>query len=157
MTNDIYDQIESRQRTGYNRTCINGVITGCGKCIGYCQYKGHPGYLTENLRKEHSCIEKKCFYYIPKPKRKKSANEKSSLPNRLLSSAVRMTAQMEGLRIMSVREKSQSHWQINYVTISNEYSIEDLASNLEHDFQIKTTFNRLNYSFDRTAQLILAG
>ena len=52
----------------HHRRCINGRKTGCGNCIGYCKYSGHPGYLTKELRKEHDCIKKGCNYYVPKTK-----------------------------------------------------------------------------------------
>ncbi len=50
----------------HHRRCINGKITGCGNCVGYCKYNGHPGYLTKELRKQHDCIKKGCNYYVPK-------------------------------------------------------------------------------------------
>ena len=157
MTEGVYEQIESRQRAGHNRTCINGAVTGCGKCIGYCQYKGHPGYLTEQLRKEYKCIEKECFYYVPKPRHKKVPNRGTSLLDMLLLSAIQLTAQMEGMRVMSVQEQSKNCWQFSYVTISNEYPIQELILSLERDFRGKVTFKKLDYNFDRCVQLILAG
>lgn len=50
----------------HHRRCINGKITGCGNCVGYCKYNGHPGYLTKELRKQHDCVKKDCNYYVPK-------------------------------------------------------------------------------------------
>lgn len=54
----------------FNHTikCINGRVTGSNKCVGYCQYEGHPGFLTKELRKQHNCIGKECYYYIQKRK-----------------------------------------------------------------------------------------
>ena len=43
---DVYGQYERKSPTKYNRKCIDGSITGCGNCVGYCQYKEHPGFLT---------------------------------------------------------------------------------------------------------------
>ena len=151
-----YEQIEANQRSGYNRTCINGRTTGCGKCVGYCQYEGHPGYLTEQLRKEHGCLEKECFYYISKPIRKREPRKESSLLDRLLSSAIQKTTQMEGLGVMSVQEQGQNRWQFSYITISNEYSIHEVIRSLENDFHGEVSFKKLNYSFERCVQLILA-
>ena len=56
----------SHHNAPHHRRCINGKITGCGNCVGYCNYSGHPGYLTKELRKNHNCIKKGCNYYIPK-------------------------------------------------------------------------------------------
>jgi len=157
MAMSAYEQIEANQRSGYNRTCINGRTTGCGKCVGYCQYDGHPGYLTELLRKKHNCIEKECFHYIPKPSRERSPKKEPLFLDTLLASAIQLTTQMEGLRIISVTEQAQNHWQFNYVTISNEYSLHDVAQNLERDYHGGVTFKKLNYSFERCVQLIFAG
>ncbi len=61
-----YQQMERRYGNGYNRRLIDGKITGCGKCVGYCKYQDHAGFLTKDLRKEHNCLGKGCFYYISK-------------------------------------------------------------------------------------------
>lgn len=62
-----YRMFESKNTT--QRRCIDGRITGSNKCVGYCQYLGHPGFLTEKNRREHDCLGKGCRYYVPKVKR----------------------------------------------------------------------------------------
>lgn len=63
-----YSSIEQTQKSPHHRRCINGQITGCGNCVGYCSFHEHPGYLTQQLRKEHNCIKKGCHYYRAKEK-----------------------------------------------------------------------------------------
>ena len=63
-----YSDCERSYGEGHNRRCIDGRMTGSGKCVGYCRYDGHPGFLTREQRKEHNCIQKECFYYLPKVK-----------------------------------------------------------------------------------------
>lgn len=58
----------SADNSPHHRRCIDGTVTGCGNCVGYCQFRDHPGYLTKDLRKQHDCIKKGCNYYIPKSK-----------------------------------------------------------------------------------------
>lgn len=157
IATSIYAQVEAKQRAGHNRICINGSITGCGKCVGYCQYQGHPGYLTAQLRKEHKCLEKECFYYVPKPTRERAQHKDSAFLDMLLSSAIQRSVEMEGLRVMSVHEQGENSWLFNYVTISDEYPIHELVHGLECDFHGAVTFKKLNYSFERCVQLILAG
>ena len=65
-----YADREKRQGAPHHRRCIDGKITGCGNCVGYCTFQEHPGYLTKQLRKEHDCIKKNCHYYQPKEKEK---------------------------------------------------------------------------------------
>ena len=50
------------------RRCIDGSFTGCGNCVGYCNFHEHPGYLTKDLRKKHNCVNKACRYYERKQK-----------------------------------------------------------------------------------------
>lgn len=57
---------------GHNRRCIDKRLTGSGKCVGYCQNPEHRGFLTRELRREHDCLGKKCFYYLQKPKRRQA-------------------------------------------------------------------------------------
>ncbi len=63
-----YLVMEKKSPDPHHRRCIDGKITGCGKCVGYCKFHGHPGYLTDSLRKKHDCLTKNCFYYVPKKK-----------------------------------------------------------------------------------------
>lgn len=69
-TDSRTDYFTYEKRVGAVRTrrCIDGVVTGCGKCVGYCSFDGHPGYLTEEHRRKHNCLGKGCFYYFEKPK-----------------------------------------------------------------------------------------
>lgn len=52
----------------YNRRCIDGTVTGCGKCVGYCTFYEHEGFLTKELRKKHDCLRKGCRYYVARVK-----------------------------------------------------------------------------------------
>ena len=70
--------VYSTEHSGYHmfenkntpqRRCIDGKITGSNKCVGYCRYMGHPGFLTEKNRKEHDCLGKGCHYYVSKKRK----------------------------------------------------------------------------------------
>ena len=64
-----YEELEKfHAKANHNRKLITGRTTGCGNCVGYCEYEEHPGYLNTALRKEHNCVKKGCNYYIPKRK-----------------------------------------------------------------------------------------
>lgn len=151
-----YEQIESKQGIGYNRKCIDGKITGCGKCVGYCKCSVHPGFLTEKLRKEHDCLEKSCFHYIPKLPHTRPLNRKKALLNDILGLAKQRISDLEGMRIISVQEQGINRWQFNYITISNEYPIHDIEQALGKDLNAEVSFIKLDYSFDRCVALIIA-
>lgn len=61
-----YNYFGSFSRERHNVRCIDGSITGCGKCVGYCKFNDHPGYLTKKMRQEHDCVKKGCHYYKSK-------------------------------------------------------------------------------------------
>ncbi len=50
----------------YIKPCIDGSMAGSQKCVAFCKFCGHPGFLTKGLRKRRDCIWKKCRYYVPK-------------------------------------------------------------------------------------------
>ena len=155
-TENTYKQHEKKYGSRYERKCIDGTITGCGKCVGFCEYSGHPGFLTEKLRKNHKCLEKGCFYYIQKPASVHRRTEDTSFHSTLLSAAKKQTADMAGIKVISVTEVSCNHWCLAYVTITNAYSLHDVKKVLEAELNCNICLKKLNYSFDKCAQLILA-
>ncbi len=54
----------SSSNANHTRRCIDGKITGSGKCVGYCTFYEHEGFLTRQLRQEHDCLKKGCRYYV---------------------------------------------------------------------------------------------
>lgn len=153
---DLYKQYEAKYGSKHNRKCIDGKITGCGNCVGFCKYSGHPGFLTSKMRERHGCINKGCFYYVGKPARICEKKESSTFQDTLLAAAKRQTAAMEGMKILTVTNDGLNHWRLNYVTITNEYSLKATQDILESELGCMISFKKLNYSFDICAQLIMA-
>lgn len=153
---NTYEQVESKHCNGHSRICINGRTTGSEKCVGYCKYAGHPGFLTDKLRREHDCLGKCCFHYVPKPPRNRPVRQEKPSRDNLLNFVKQKTSQLEGMRIINVFEQGLNRWQFNYITISNDYPIHDIEQALERDLNGKVSFVKLNYTFDRCVALILA-
>ena len=63
-----YADLERKQATPFRRRTIDGSITGSNKCVGYCLFDDHPGYLTEKQRHNHNCLANNCYHYIAKEK-----------------------------------------------------------------------------------------
>ena len=62
-----YENVEKKYGLkNHTRKCIDGIITSCGNCVGYCMYCEHSGFLTKELRKKHNCIGKQCHHYVEK-------------------------------------------------------------------------------------------
>lgn len=149
----LYEHYEKQSSSAYNRRCIDGKITGCGNCVGYCQFEGHPGFLTSRLRTQQDCINKQCHYYLPKPKRNKLPDP-YDISEELMAAAQDKAVSMEGLRFIKVAEEV-NRWVLSYITISNEYTLDSIAEKLQDEFGISVSFRRLNYDFDICVRLLM--
>ena len=149
-----YQKMEERYGEGYNRRCIDGKITGCGKCVGYCKYAGHPGFLTDQQRSEHNCIGNDCDYYLPKPERIRKIPKATDPARMLLAFAREAVADMEGLKVTRIQNKNGS-WIANYVTLSNDYQLDQAEKNVSVRSGLRFKFNRLNLDFDTCVQIVM--
>ena len=131
-------------------------MTGCGNCVGYCLCDAHSGFLTREHRQEHDCIGKGCFHYLEKPKQAKQKSATDRRPQEILSLAAEMTAELEGMKIMRAEKTEGDFWKLRFVTISNAYPIRELESRLSKRLGETISLIRLNYDFERAAQLIFA-
>lgn len=147
-----YVQYEMQSKSRINRRCIDGSFTGCGNCVGYCQYREHPGFLTQKQRKEHNCIDKQCHYYIPKPQRMKQ--EKSeNLSSVLLASAKQFEEVVDDLCIINAC-CNEGTWVIGYVTVFGQYDFSDMEQKIQRETGITVIMKKLDYGFERCVDLI---
>lgn len=152
-----YAQYEKQNQLNHNRRCIDGTVTGCNKCVGYCQYREHPGFLTEKQRLEHKCIEKQCFYYIPKPqKEKEMSNHFVDLSSTILTMVHNVMTEAEGVRVIRVENAEYNQYKAFYITITNECEFGKYSSQIQSDLDIELNFIRLNYDFDKCVALLCA-
>ncbi len=139
------------------RRCINGVKTGCNKCVAYCRYDGHPGFLTEKQRKEHNCIEKGCHYYVAKeranePRHKNECEAYLQLIKSIIENSRTIS---EGVRVVRVEHTLNLQYTAYYVTITNQYSFASCSKFIQDKLGIQVDFSRLQYDFDACAALFL--
>lgn len=151
--NNLYAYYEGRSRSRINRICIDGRVTGCGKCVGYCQYSGHPGFLTKALRKQHNCISRNCHHYVSKPLKEKRQVE--SRTGTYLNKIGCILQPYEGMRVLGV-DATNEGLLLRYITITNSYSLGEITEMLEEKLGCSIIWKRLDYSFDVCAKLLLA-
>ncbi len=149
---DRYSFAEKNSPSKYTRKCINGKITGCSNCVGYCQYKEHPGFLTKELRKQHNCIEKECYHFIPKPAKEKRSVVKTPDISNVVQAKVK---EFDGMRVLRTNQSADGFWTIHYVTITNDYPLNKIADAIEQEYGFAILWNKLNYSFDKCVRLIM--
>jgi len=149
-----YSYYDKKQGSDRNRRCIDGSITGCGKCVGYCQYPEHSGFLTEEQRKEHDCIGKGCFYYLPKPKAEKPQPKTKDISDEIVKRASEVISGLEGIKIISAEKEIQGGWKLKYVTLTNDYSISAIEKRISSAIGQETTMQKLNCDYDTAVRLI---
>lgn len=147
-----YIQYEKQSNSRINRRCIDGTLTGCGNCVGYCQYQEHPGFLTQKLRKKHSCINKQCRYYLPKPSktRHKKIEDTSAV---LLSLAKQNLDGIDDLCVLNTRCES-SMWIIGYITVFGQYNFTKVEEKIQEESGVPVVLQKLDYSFERCVELM---
>lgn len=156
MTGSLFREVERNTIRGYNLRCIDGSIHGCSKCVGYCSYDGHAGFLTPKMQEEHDCIGKKCFYHFPKPAgQKKRDKEEQSLLRDILSVAQAETATMEGLRVIRVSMESKSTYIVHYAAIAT-YDIALVQEVIDENFEYHICMKQIPCDFDTAVTLVMA-
>jgi len=149
-----FNTYDRRYHSTYNRKCFDGTITGVGKCVGYCEYNEHPGFINEALEKKHRCVEKNCSYFIPKQKNKVLGRAKSNGDeDEMISIASKETSDMEGLRVMRASKNDAGEWTVYYIAIA-EYSLREAADRIERQLCKKIGFSKLPYKYEIAANLI---
>ena len=149
-----YSLYEKAAHSKYERRCIDGTTVGCSKCCGYCQYEEHPGFLTEKQMKEHSCLQKQCYHFIPKPAR--AAKHEKQTPSKLFDFVKKKVSDMDGIKVMRIKNTDED-CVAYFVTITNEYDFDDCIFEAKHKYDVSLSFVKLNYDFDVCAQIICAG
>ncbi len=144
------------KQTDFTRRCIDGSVVGCSKCVGYCAFCEHPGFLTEKLRKKHDCLGKECFHYIAKPAKEKHYTKTLNLSNELLSYVQKEIDLNEGLKVIRVELDQSNSYKAYFVAITNHFCLDRYVSSAKERFGANLVFERLNYDFEVCASLICA-
>ncbi len=155
-----YELLENRERIihnldTYDRRLIDGRITGCGKCVGYCRFNGHPGFLTRDLQKKHDCLEKGCNYFIPKEKTQsiKSDNKHATL---LCDTARKTLSHLEYMKVVRAVKSNCDKWYLDFVTISNDMSYTDYLSTIEELTGSSLEFRMMNWPYEKVVSYIFS-
>ncbi len=156
--NNQYEHFEKLSPSSFTRRCIDNTITGSNKCVGYCQYSGHPGFLTDKQRKEHNCIGKQCYHYLPKPQKNKHLQKTIIDQSKtVLSTIRRLMLDNEGIRVLRVENHNINRYAAFYVTITNECELSSYETRVQRELGVEIDFVRLDYDFDKCVALLYAG
>ena len=158
-----YEQVEKKYSLGNHRCrCIDGKITGCGNCVGFCSFDDHRGFLTKALRKEHNCLGKGCFYYVPKSREKENNDNpfedayesvKIKMKN-AYEIACAMTREFEDFKIKDFGLSDDFVCELSYITVFDGYELEPIIQRINSETGLTVKMKKLNYSFENAAALI---
>lgn len=154
MTGKDYEYYDGNQ-SKFSRRCIDGKFRGCSNCVGYCQFEGHPGFLTKEQRRKKDCIKKNCRYYTQKsPRKRESKNAfEVEIPG-LIRKSNEYLRQYEGMKILHATTSASGTVTLQYVSITNSYSIDEISGLLKEHLGRPVLVKKLDYSFDKCAALV---
>lgn len=156
METSLYREVERETIRNFNLRCIDGSLHGCGRCVGYCTYDGHAGFLTAELQGEHQCIEKGCFYHFSKPKAQRNLRDNNkSLRRRILLTAQDATAAMEGLRVIRAAVEPDATCVVYYAAIA-EYDVAPIVEAIAASTGCQVTMKQIPCDFDVAVALVMS-
>ncbi len=154
MEASVYREMAARTARGFNLRCIDGALRGRSKCVGFCAYECHPGFLTVQQEREHQCHEKGCFYHHPKPAVQRNRRDTEALKRvEIMAAAERVTAGLEGLRVLRASRGPDGGWTVWYATIAG-YDLSEAEAQLRKETQCRVSMKQLRCDFDTAATLV---
>lgn len=147
-----------------NRRCIDGRITGKGKCVGYCLYEEHPGYLTAKLRSRHECEARQCRHFLPKIRETEMSSGQNPFRGlmeaadrtveEIYRQACRMSRKMEGLVFLKAGMTAYGSAELTYVSISDAYPVGKIAEEISKNTGWEVNLSRRDCSWDESVRIV---
>ena len=153
-TINTYKEAESILGNGFERKSIDGTAVYSNKCVGYCKFSEHSGFLTEKQFRQHNCIGKNCEHYLPKIKIKAKGSRikaSSAFDVNELNAAIK---NYEGIRIIKAESDFRGNITAYYAAISN-YDIKSLEKEIFLKTNVKVTLVKLSYSFENSVEAVM--
>lgn len=156
MSSSVFQVMKDQTIRNYNLHCIDGTLHGCSKCVGFCTCEHHPGFLTAQHERDHQCKEKQCFYHHPKPPSIKCKNNEAEFETekQIMSIAKRITAHMEGLRILRVSVDTNGNRIIHYATIAG-YDVARIENEIVESIGCQVQLKEIQCDFDTAVSLVM--
>ncbi len=154
MEASVYREMADRTARGFNLRCMDGTLRGRSKCVGFCAYEQHPGFLTARQEREHQCHEKGCFYHHAKPAVQRNRRDENRVKQAEIMAAARAaTARMEGLRVLRAAQEPDGGWTVWYAAISG-YDLSEVEERLRKETECRISMKPLRCDFDTAAALV---
>jgi hypothetical protein len=153
----IYEEYEKAYGKKHNRKTISGKIVGSSKCVGFCKYSEHAGFLTQQNRKEHNCIGKRCNYYVPKEKTNYTNNIIISAPNYSndILTLARALSKDDAIFIAKVNRNSLFEYSIEFFSLTNENILDKYTKAIRDYFGVEIELKQKDYDYDVCIRLML--
>ncbi len=154
MEVSVYREMADRTVRGFNLRCIDGTLHGQNKCVGFCTYEQHPGFLTARQERKHQCHGKACFYHHSKPVIQRNRRDESLAKQaEVMAAAQAATAELEGLRVLRAVRESDGSWTVWYATIAR-YDLSGIQAQIHKVTQCQASMKQLRCDFDTAVALV---
>lgn len=119
MERSLYQEMAEKTARNFNLRCIDGALHGQSKCVGFCAYEYHSGFLTAKQEHEHRCRERNCIHHHPKPFVKRCRkNAERARKAEIITAAKEATAELEGLLVLRAAKEGDNSWTVWYTAIA---------------------------------------
>lgn len=124
------------------KKCIDGRITGSNKCCGFCNYAGHPGFLTQRNIADHQCLKKECMYFIERTRKKRVfRNAVGRTIREIEFLALSEITKFEGMKIIQAKWNT-TEVVLQYVSIV-DYNLSAIEDKIESISNVSVRFQQI--------------
>ena len=155
-TPNKYDEYIDSLSINHTVKTIDGRKASSSKCIGYCSYHGHPGFITKEQRMHHNCTKNQCDYYIAKSARNNHEQSFDTTENQIMHLVKEETSDIQGVKALRTTKTNNNTYIVFFVTITNDYSFESCILAAYKTFGVSIIFYKLDYDYEKSAAIILA-
>lgn len=155
MERSLYQEMAAKTARSFNLRCIDGTLHGQSKCVGFCAYEYHRGFLTVQQERAHQCRERSCIHHHPKPPAKRRGKDtERARTEEIMTAAEAATAEQEGLLVLRAAKEGDNSWTVWYTAIAG-YDLAKTEEQLCKKLGCAVHMRPLCCDFDTAAALVL--
>ena len=150
----LFELLEKNSPSEFTRRSIDGHVVGSNKCVGYCLFEDHPGFLTNEQYRNHDCLKKNCCHFVPRSRKQPPQKANQDISPLILNHVQKSIPADAGIKIIKVAPCGPRRYSASYITVTNDHNPERYADAALKQFGVRISFVRLNYDFDVCVKLI---
>lgn len=138
----------------FTETLITGNKTSSGKCVGYCNFNQHKGFLNKKLIDKHCCHEKKCpFFYTVNSLADEQKNYDSENREEIIKVAANKAIEKyDYVKIVGVR-KCKKYFLLSYASVCGINEIK-LSEIIQQKCNVNVMLKLINQPFEKMVSIV---